>query len=230
MSSQLRSHRVPTSTFNGFRFVLITLIALAMLAPQPVSTALANDAKPLVTIPYPGDDMKAIPFQTRGDGDEDKLSPELRKLHEQVTGDRRNPSEFAYSDEQLQLLFSIDGDDPAPLVQVAITLAEGADVSVLTEARMAVLNEFGELVVGVIPVAGLLQLARIDEVVRVAPMKTTRNPAPPSRPRMSLADKLLGTRGEAEFDRQGLTGNGVIVGIIDSVSVKDRTIFEGGKI
>jgi minor extracellular serine protease Vpr len=167
-------------------------------------------------IPYPTDDLKTIPLVTRGDSDMDKLTPDLRKLYEQYTGDQRNPSQFAYSEEQLRLIFGIDANDPMPLVRVSIVLVYGKDISALAEAGIMVYSVHQDMVMAAVPVAGLLRLARNEAVHTVTVVQPTQNPALPQTANMSLAEKMLGQRGEGSFNAQGLTGKGVIVGVVDS--------------
>ncbi|MBU0741542.1 S8 family serine peptidase [bacterium] len=197
-------------------FAAAAVLTIAALVSPSLDSACAGGAKGLDRFPYPTDTLKTTPFLTRGESELDKLAPELRNLYAQFTGDRRNPSDFAYSDEQLDLIFGIAGDDPQPLVRVSIALADGHDVSALANAGIAVYSVHGNRVMADVPVAGLLRLARIEAVQDVDVVKPTRIPEPPTRAKASFADKVLGMRGEGGFDHQGLTGEGVIVGVVDS--------------
>ncbi|MBC8423730.1 S8 family serine peptidase [bacterium] len=206
-------YHLKARTGHGSALVLAVILAVTALL-----TPLGDGARAegLDRFPFPTDGLKTTPLETRGDSEMDKLTLELRKLYEQFTDDSRDPTQFAYSDEQLGILFGIAAGDPNPLVRVTIILGEGHDISALADAGIAVYSIHGDMVMADVPVLGLLRLVRNDAVKKVDSVDSARIPAPPTRTNASFADKVLGMRGEGDIDSQGLTGKGVIVGVVDS--------------
>ena len=193
-----------STTARHLRPALAVALVLALGTLLSALPTFADDDTDLPRIPYPTESLKTYPLQTRGDSELDKLDTELRKLYEQYAGDRRNRSEYVYSSDQLTYLFGIDAADPNPLVRVAVTLAGGADAAELADAGVTVLSVNGDLALVSVPVVGLQRLARHDIVVSVEAVQVMRNPAPPARVKMSLADKVLGMRdAEGRFNGQG---------------------------
>ncbi|MCA9804496.1 MAG: S8 family serine peptidase [Cyanobacteria bacterium HKST-UBA02] len=69
-----------------------------------------------------------------------------------------------------------------------------------------------------VPIESLMSIARLSGVQKVTGITATEIPSPPKAKSAEAKKAGLATRGalEDQFDRQGLTGKGVIVGIVDT--------------
>ncbi|HWT00322.1 MAG TPA: S8 family serine peptidase, partial [Pyrinomonadaceae bacterium] len=167
---------------------------------------------------------------TRGAEPIDKLAPELRILFDQYArgtrGGDRPP--MAFGRAQLNDLFGIRTENRNPQVGVVITLA-GGETATLKGEGAKIYYRSGDTVYADVPVRVLERIARQRSVSSISAAKAVSIPTPPEPPAPPVQQPLPGARGDGnggampaavaadnEFDRQGLTGKGVIVGVIDT--------------
>ena len=179
-----------------------------------------------VLVPYP-DVSKGIVHRRRGmvatsKGDRgmvttSKLTPDLERLYQQLFGGRGAQVGPRYSLAQIGSRYGIAGRDRDPAIGLAITLKPGADPEALRAAGATVYFRAGETVYASAPVSALAALVKSNAVAAVAPTKAATYPTVPRAARFALTD--IGRGAEAlpiAFDHQGMTGKGVVVGIVDS--------------
>ena len=197
--------RRPTSS----RRALAVCLLLATITALP---ALATKS----AIPrYPDKSMQQVPRQVRGETALDKLDSELQTLFEQLTAGRDGPEGRSYSAAQLQHLFGIAADEQHPTIQVKIRLAAGGEPAELAGKVVAVHSRHEQHVLATVVAEGLERLARLDAVEHVDMLPAAHTPQRPARSKAKLSPAKQAVRGD-EFDKQGLSGEGVIVGVIDS--------------
>lgn len=174
-------------------------------------------------------DYPEIPpgLSKRGAEPTDKLAPELRILFEQYTSSTRGGIAQAFSRGQLKDLFGIQSDGGNPTVGVAITLTADSDPTApLKNDGARVYFRSGTTVYADVPVQALERVARQQNVTSITTAKAASVPTPP-QPSAPPAEQSLPAleRGgsppatakvDSDFNRQGLTGKGVIVGIVDT--------------
>ncbi|MGH8525957.1 MAG: S8 family serine peptidase, partial [Gammaproteobacteria bacterium] len=155
----------------------------------------------------------------------DKLAPELRILVDQYTSTTRGGSGdlMIFNREQLKDLFGIQTDEGNPSVGVAITLAQAGNTAPLKNEGAKVYFRSGTLVLADVPVRALERVAREQNVMSITTMKAASVPTPPQPPAPPVLQPLTRESGgpspaklDSDFNRQGLTGKGVIVGVIDT--------------
>lgn len=170
--------------------------------------------------PIPGAPNLSPDGLTRGVERDAKLSPDLSTLCDQFSGRKsraKNPRRF--SDQQLHDRFGIAAGDASPRVTVAVTLKPGATADEIKSAGIASsLAAGGDMVVCIEPVAALRKIALSPTVRKIAPVKNTAMPAPvrPAVPPIVGISRAPVAKDKSEFDHHGLTGNGVLVGIVDT--------------
>ncbi|MGH9969477.1 MAG: S8 family serine peptidase [Pyrinomonadaceae bacterium] len=163
----------------------------------------------------------------RGAEPTDKLAPELRILFEQFTSPTRGGNAQVFSRGQLKDLFGIQSDGGNPTVGVSITLAGGSDpIAPLKNEGARVYFRSGTTVYADVPVQALVKVARQQNVTSITTAKAASVPTPPQPSAPPAVESLPGLeRGgspppsakvDSDFNRQGLTGKGVIVGIVDT--------------
>jgi subtilisin family serine protease len=168
----------------------------------------------------PPDFSKGISYDTRGAGPASKLSGELRDLATQVTATRGDRFATRYTPMQLQKQFGIAQGEKRPEVEVAIRTTDGASTNELNEAGAQIWCQAGGMIFARVPVSRLERVALVPTVKSILSLSAVETPplpkvgagseimdAPRGRGSEKLADK---------FDRQELTGKGVIVGVIDT--------------
>jgi subtilisin family serine protease len=159
----------------------------------------------------------------RGDDGIDKLSPELRILYAQYGPTTRGGEQSRYSDEQLRELFNLKTNEANPYVGVVLTVAAQTNLAELKQGGLKIYYRQGQTIFGEVPVRSLGAVAGLSSVLAIAATKASHIPTPPQStepPKLELP-----TRGEPsgapvrlsnEFNSGGLTGKGVIIGIVDS--------------
>lgn len=162
----------------------------------------------------------------------EKLAPELRTLFEQFAptrgGEPRGADESGvegFTSRQLSDLFGIQGGEQNPLVTIAVRFDSQAETETLVKAGAVVIAKTGKTIYAILPVQGLGELSNRASVLSIGVFKAMKMPLPDKQ---NEAAKFLplgrgGNTPDAanarladEFNRQGLTGKGVIIGIIDS--------------
>jgi len=167
-------------------------------------------------IPFPNLSVGLVKSATRGGSGLGKLSPQLHNLYEQVT---RPKTRTYFTPAQLRERFGAESLGTQPHVLIAIRLEHGSsidgnplgdDVSVLRSSQTVVYART--------TVASLRALCADS---RVAGIDGVKPAAFPVRGETAVARirPHIPTRGGDDisaFDHAGLTGKGVIVGIVDS--------------
>jgi len=201
-----------------YKRALVAILTGAMLM---ASMAFANQAesKPphLRTALGPGANKSA-----RGGTAADKLSMPLKVLYRQFADTRGARSDGAeFSAQQLSTLFGIAGAEKNPSIEVALSVDGGANPAALEKAGAKVRLRAGDLIYASVPVLALQRLAQQSAVTSIKPMMGASIPKPPRdlvSPQMlrELRGETRGDKVAGDFDRQTLTGKGVIVAIIDT--------------
>ena len=201
---------------------LIALVVVLILLPSsPGTTAPADQPQ---TPHYP--DTNRGRGRRRGVEAKEKLSPELAILFEQFTRDGA-VSQYKFEENHLKELFNV-GEGSNPSIGVIIRISESADISELGAHHARIYLRSDDLVVADVPVRSLERLAREKFVISVAATKAAQVPALQNsiqRTSFRHLPNVPATRVKANsnlvnypagFNSSGLTGKGVIVGVIDT--------------
>jgi subtilisin family serine protease len=217
---------MPMTGFGGRGLKpLITILAAAMIwGGAPATTApLSQPQRPK----YP-EDLKKGRGKKRGFEAKGKLSPELAILFDQFSGQRAGERrQFDFDDEQVRELFNISGGGSNPYVGVSIRVGATADLDDLKKHGAKVYLREGDLVLADIPVRSLERLAGEKSVQTVSATKAAQAPPVPSPegwPSFTQLGERRLARGVAPAVTtpvasppvHGLTGKGVIVGVVDT--------------
>ena len=145
----------------------------------------------------------------------DKLSPALAAVLDDLDG-RGRPG-LAAAGRRLGLVSTGPGPKP-PRVVVFVHCDEGAQLGHLREAGVE-LNEGGDTIrTGIVPLEGLDQLSEEPSVRRVVPARRLR-------PLMDVASEKVGL--PSFRTASGLTGAGVVVGVVDTGIEVEHPAFAG---
>lgn len=200
-----------------YKRALVAILIGAMLM-VPIAFAQEDERKPphLRTATGPSANKSA-----RGSSDADKLSMPLKVLYRQFTSARGSKSEGAeFSKQELSTLFGIGGEERNPAIEVALSVEGAANTAALEKAGAKIRLRAGDLIYASVPVLALQRLAQQPAVTSIKPMMGATIPKPPQdRVSPQMLREMRETRGErvaGDFDRQTLTGKGVIVAIIDT--------------
>jgi subtilisin family serine protease len=157
---------------------------------------------------------------TRGSAATDKLTPELQSLYRQFSANRNNAAkENKFSDAELKKRFGITRNSSNPAVEIAIEIAPGTDASTLEKFDATIRLVSNQTVYASLPVLALETLAHNETVIAISSVKAASLPDIPKAqkaPQLSLPDLTRGFTPANEFNAQGLTGKGVILGILDT--------------
>jgi len=157
----------------------------------------------------------------RGTTVEDKLSMPLKVLYRQFSDARGSGSdEGEFSDRELSNLFGIAAEEKNPSVEVALKIDGSADKAALEKAGAKIRYQAGDIVYATVPVLALQRVAQQSGIASIKPMMGATIPKPPKD---NVPPRMMRERGETrgekmagEFDRQALTGKGVVVAVIDT--------------
>jgi subtilisin family serine protease len=212
---------------RGLPLGALMLVALAIvLGGAPAPHAQVSRTRPRV--PYP-DLKKGIPRLTRGGAD--KLSPELRILVEQYStgrGDSARADSFRYSPARLESMFGISPGERNPRLDLAIKVSPSFVIRTLKERGAKVHLRMGDTVHANVYLLSVEQIAENPDVLAVSALTSPRVPptpksramaTPPLPPNTTLpgtAPARAPRRRDNEFAKGGLTGRGVVVGVVDT--------------
>ncbi len=159
--------------------------------------------------------------QTARGGTNDKLAFDLQLLLRQYSRGRGGaPSSLPeMSAQTVERRYGISADDFNPNVTVAIQTDGSKTVEDdLKNAGAQIQSRVGDMFYANAPVLSLSRLSAIDGVQTVSPLRAPQIPQRPAERRAPDGLQLLRSRGALAntFDHQGLTGKGVILGVIDS--------------
>ena len=200
---------------------LTILLIFALLLMQMSVIGQIVDAKPP---PFP-DLSKGRGDGSKGGGTDDKLSADLRILTSQFAGSKgtKDDREVAFSEEQLKEAFGIEKGETNPSVSLAVTIKSDADIVKLKDAGMKIYFRKGDVVYGEANVSRLGRLAQQRDVIKISSIKSVKTPPVPNNPLPPVFPNPAGAKGNPtsvplanEFNKTGLDGKGVIVGVIDS--------------
>lgn len=163
----------------------------------------------------------------------DKLAPELRALYEQFAPTRGGSSPGAdetgvggYTSKQLSEIFGIGDREKNLSVTVAVRFNRAAQLEAVKKAGASIIFRADKTVYAITAIEDLARLANLADVESINVFKAMRIPSLPEK--NEPLESLPRGRGAAdagntvkaplanEFARQGLTGKGVITGVIDS--------------
>ncbi len=203
----------------------VSLIALVLfitsLPSSPGTTAPADLPQ---TPHYP--EINKGRGKKRGAGETEKLSPELAILFDQFSGSGAG-GQYKFEEHHLKELFNV-GAGSNPSIGVIIRISGAADISELGAHHAKIYLRSDDLVVADVPVRSLARLAQENFVVSVTATKAAQVPAlqnsvqrPSFRnlsdvPAREIKANSSVVNSTAGFSSNGLTGKGVIVGVIDT--------------
>lgn len=173
---------------------------------------------------------------SRGREELDKLAPELKALYQQFVpvrgGKPRGADESGaegFTSSQLEGSFGIKAGEIKPMVTVAVKFTSAADLEALKKTGATVIARGDGVVYAMLPVTKLASVAGLNSVATIDVFKAMHMPSPVKDAEGALISSL--GRGGASrmapsaaaqalaahrFQRQTLTGKGVIVGVIDT--------------
>lgn len=203
------------------RINLSLLLIFALLMMQlPVVGQVVDPAGP----PLP-DFSKGRGSGSKGAKDE-KLSSDLKILSSQYGRSKgsKGKNEVAFSEGELENIFGIDAKEDNPKVNLAVTVKNDTDIQSLRDLGMNIFFQKGNVVYGEATISRLGSLALERDVIQISSVKSARTPtipvtpSPPVEPISSKGSNGNDTNVKliSEFDKAGLDGTGVIVGVIDS--------------
>jgi subtilisin family serine protease len=182
---------------------------------------------------YP--DLSKARGSSKGGEITDKLTPELRILYSQyrnsnTKGGVKSPVEIVFSDEQLQEIFGItNAKSDNPTIGVAVTVDSSNDLSLLKQAGMKIYLRQDQTVYGEASISSLAKLAGEKSVTEISATKSAKMPELPQdlASPMTTNGAQISTENSKdvkptaaalanEFNKAGLTGKGVIIGVIDT--------------
>lgn len=211
---------------KAFLSVVAVLATAMLLSYRPAATASrARPHRPQ----YPQDILKGR-GKKRGVEAKEKLSPELAILFERFAGGGgAGRRQFSFDDGHMRELFNIKSGSSNPFVGVIVRTDKGADLGALKRHQARIYLREGDLILADIPVRSLERLAGERSVQSVTATKAAHSPLLPEPvrpPSFSQFDERPSARGAARLtavtdhltasDAHGLTGKGVIVGVVDT--------------
>jgi minor extracellular serine protease Vpr len=151
-----------------------------------------------------------------------KLSPELQLLVRDAgiptrsAGVRRPEGNF--TDKQMADIFGIDSEDQMLRVTVSITVTSPIPTSVLDRFGASVVTSFNDRMVVSMPLSAVEPISRLREVGQIRTLTRASRPTPSRADTFRVRPRTRGSSasGFLKFPNEGLTGKGVIIGIIDS--------------
>jgi minor extracellular serine protease Vpr len=213
---------------KNVRTQLIGILATISLITQITAFAQVDLDRSQPTMPDPKTARGRV---TRGADSLDKLSPELRTLYEQFTPTRGAPQGAdetgieGYTSGQLSSTFGIMPGDMNPLLTIAVNFTSKTDLEALKKAGVTVVSQMNKTVYVVTTFQQIANIAGMESVSSIGVLTATRIPSPTRQQDPQIAS--LGRGGIAptaeanktmanRFNRQGMTGKGVIVGVVDT--------------
>lgn len=196
--------------------VLISLFVIFSLVSATAQTGLQQKWR------YPEIDPSV---GTRGSDASDKLAPELKILLDQFSATSRGGYEQTFSASQLSDLFGIQSAGGNPNIGVVISVSSGSDPSRLRAHGAKIYFRSGNTVFADVPVQSLGSVANEPIVLSVTSVKSATVPTPPNSSSPPTVKNVEINRGgsissatklDTDFNHQGLTGSGVIVGVVDT--------------
>lgn len=150
---------------------------------------------------------KAHRIVERGGDALSKLTPELRALYQQYSPSKRR---ITYSPSQLESRFGILGAETNPMIRVVVR----GDVASLQ--KLGFTSTSGPY--GMCRVLDLERIAADEACTRIDAVRPARMPEPgkPKQFRIQVPTARGDEPEPGSFDHQGLTGKGVIIGVIDT--------------
>lgn len=215
-----------TFSRKGVLLVVAALAAAMLLSGMPAATAPnAQPQRPK----YP-EDLRKGRGKKRGFEAKAKLSPELAILFDRFVGGRdAERRQFSFDDEHMRELFNITGGNSNPYVGVIVRIDAATDLGDLTRHQAKIYLHDGNLALADIPIRSLERLAGEKTVQSITATKAAQAPPIPDSvrpPSFSQFDERPSARGAARLPAviplsatsaaRGLTGKGVIVGIVDT--------------
>ncbi len=195
----------------------ISIVIIVALLPSLILAA-QQPKNPRYPDTLPGESVERL---TRGSSVLDKLTHELQSLYRQFSANRDNPSkEKRFSEAELKKRFGINSNNTNPAIEVAIEVAPDTDATTLEKSGTTIRLIANQTVYASLPVLSLETLAHDENVISVSSVTAARLPEIPKAqkaPQLSLPDLTRGSLVLAnKFDAQGMTGKGVIIGILDT--------------
>lgn len=207
-----------------YKHLVGPLVIISLLVPMAAFSQIPRPVIPNLTISH----EKGV----RGNDPLDKLAPELRMLYEQFTpsrgGEPRGADETGlegYTSGQLKDNFGIKAGDKNPVVTVAVNFTSKADVDALTKQGLTVIFKTDKTVYGTVSVQDLANMSGIAAVSSIGVLNSMHTPSPTKEGKIQFAGLDRGgstpTPAPAQtlanrFNKQGLTGKGTVVGVIDT--------------
>jgi subtilisin family serine protease len=207
---------------NSARLLWLSLALVLIFFPVlPAATAPVELPK---RPQYP--DINKGRGKKRGFEAKQKLSPELVILFDQITSGAQKV-QYGFDKEHLKELFNLE-EGPNPYVGVTIRVSKDADANDLKTHQAKIYLRSGDLVLAGVPVRALERLAQEKFVLSVTATKAAQIPVLQSArssptftpslnlPTTSVKSNSMIAPSPARPVSNGLTGKGVIIGIIDT--------------
>jgi subtilisin family serine protease len=224
-----KSNKNKNMRFKDYVLPSIIIISLQILFLSLLTTVALAQTLPLDKNP------PKYPAETRGENSGsqkssslEKLAPELQILSEQFTPTRGGQTDVSkvngiggYTLQQLREIFGIADVAGNPVINLVVEVTAKTKIEDLKKAGAKIYFRLGTLVYLSASVSALPNLSSIGDVNRIGLLKSMNIPKPPASQTTPIFD--FPSRGNEQkpllknqFNKQGLTGKGVIVGIIDS--------------
>lgn len=191
---------------------------LASILPALIVASTAASASSSTSkygIPPMRDGVGLVKTVTRGGTWSERLSPELRELISQITGPK---SRNYFTPAQLKARFGIDAADSNAHILVAIHLTPGSELPDVGNLDVSVFRKTTHTWYARADILSLKGLASGASVQSIDFIKAASFPRPGEQGRRRIGPMMPTRGGETsiDFDHAGLTGKGVVVGIVDS--------------
>lgn len=187
------------TSFRAFARPVCAVLFLSLISNLPISVA-----------------------QTQESG-EFKMSAELQLLARDIGAPTRSGGiklgDGMFTKEQLSTIFGIDTSSNVPRITVSLTVSSSLPSGLIERLGGSPITSYGDKVIASLPVQALGQLSRLKEVTKIKSFTSPQVPSPVVSPQVALrpVTRSASTLQDATaFESRGLTGKGVIVGIIDS--------------
>ena len=207
--------------------IILCLLLITLLRTMTCGPTVTAQKGGRIRFPYP--DLSEMTPVVRGVEPLSKLDARLRLLQDQYRNAVRGGGQ-TFSDRQLSEEFNIDSSDPNPIVSVIIRLTREVNSGELTKHISKVYLRSGNLVFAGLRVRSLANMANEEWVreinlaggvtlppvpnpdVQSSPWPVVRGGTAAPRPQSGSSGNLsLG-----EFRSRSLTGQGTIIGIVDT--------------
>jgi len=162
-------------------------------------------------------DLDAL--QSSGHAIESAPSSLLDAIHASAVVPRARGGAAAgpFTPELLERLYGVKRGDPNAQIDLDLSLDGDLDEALAAELGLVMYAKYGDMILARAPISRIPDLMGHGRVLDAKPVPIAHLPTPPDAPPPARARTLDGPPiNPLDFDRQGYTGKGVIVAILDS--------------